>query len=251
MEGGPEEGRLQETPGAGWAVTAPKRIADLPTAERPREKMLARGCGSLTDAELLAIFFGSGTRGLSAVDLGRLFMEKYRTLNALSRLTFEELVQQKGIGEAKALHLAAAFELGRRLAREEGNRTPMDNSSALLSLLGAEMRQEPVEVLKVVILNTRLAVLGVELISRGSLTETIATPREILHPVILRRGYGFAVVHNHPSGDPSPSNADRQFTSRLRSAADVLQVRFLDHLIIGEASEHHPAYFSFRESGLL
>ena len=227
------------------------RIADIPEDDRPREKMLKRGAGSLTDAELLAIFFGSGTRGLSAIDLGKLFMQRYRSLNALSRLKFSELVQQKGIGEAKALHLAAAFELGRRLAVESDVPVMVDTTQALLQLVETEMRQEAVEVMLVVIVNTRLCLLGVERVSVGTLNETVASPREVLHPVLMRRGYAFALVHNHPSGDPSPSAADRSFTTRIRQAAELLQIRFLDHVIIGQQAEGRAGYYSFREAGML
>ncbi len=227
------------------------RIQDMPAGDRPREKMLRCGGGALTDAELLAIFFGSGVVGMSAVGLGKLFMDRYGSLHALSRLSVEELKAQKGIGEAKALHLAAAFELGKRLARQTYDGTPMDHPEAILNLLGAEMRAEPQEVLKVVLLTTRLTLLGVEELTRGTLNETIAHPRDILHHVIRRRAYGFIIVHNHPAGDPSPSSADRNFTRRLREASEIMQVTFVDHIIIGLPSLVHAGYFSFRENGAM
>jgi DNA repair protein RadC len=227
------------------------RIHDLPESERPREKMLRHGPGSLTDAELLAIFFGSGIVGLSAIGLGQLFIGRYSSLNALSRLSVGELQAQKGIGEAKALHLAAAFELGKRLARESYNGTPMNQPDAILSLMGAEMRAEPQEVLKIVLLNTRLTLLGIEEITRGSINETVAHPRDVLHHVVRRRAHGFVIVHNHPAGDPQPSTADRNFTRRLREASEIMQVSFIDHIIIGLPSAAHAGYFSFRENGAL
>jgi DNA repair protein RadC len=227
------------------------RIHDLPEGERPREKMLRHGPGSLTDSELLAIFFGSGIVGLSAIGLGQLFIERYRSLNALSRLSVDELQSQKGIGEAKALHLAAAFELGKRLARESYNGAPMNQPDAILSLMGAEMRAEPQEVLKIVLLNTRLTLIGVEEITRGSINETVAHPRDVLHHVVRRRAHGFVIVHNHPAGDPQPSTADRNFTRRLREASEIMQVSFIDHIIIGLPSAAHAGYFSFRENGAL
>lgn len=234
-----------------FPVPATHRIHDLPESERPREKMLRHGAGSLTDAELLAIFFGSGIVGLSAIGLGQLFIDRYSSLNALSRLTVEELRAQKGIGEAKALHLAAAFELGKRLARESYNGKPMNQPEAILSLLGAEMRAEPQEVLKIILLNTRLTLLGVEEVTRGSINETVAHPRDVLHHVVRRRAHGFVIVHNHPAGDPQPSTADRNFTRRLREAAEIMQISFVDHIIIGLPSPAHAGYFSFREHGAL
>ena len=227
------------------------RIQDLPESERPREKMLRHGPDSLTDAELLAIFFGSGVVGMSAVGLGKLFMSRYGNLHALSRLTIGELCDHKGIGEAKALHLAAAFALGKRLARQEYDGKPMSSADAILSHIGPELRAEPQEVLKILLLNTRLALIGVEEVTRGSLNETIAHPRDILHHVIRRRAHGFAVAHNHPAGDPSPSTADRTFTRRLREASEIMQITFVDHLIVGLPSSSHAGYFSFRENGML
>ena len=227
------------------------RIQDMPESERPREKMLRFGISSLSDAEILAIFFGSGIVGMSAVGLGKLFMDRYGSLHALSRLTVEELRAQKGIGEAKAIHLAAAFALGKRLARQEYDGKPMTTADAILNHIGPELRAEPQEVLKILLLNTRLSLIGVEEVTRGSLNETIAHPRDILHHVIRRRAHGFAVAHNHPAGDPSPSAADRTFTRRLREASEIMQITFVDHLIVGLPSSAHAGYFSFRENGML
>jgi DNA repair protein RadC len=232
-------------------ATPSARITDLPIDERPREKMLARGASALTDAELLAIFFASGTVGMSAIELGRVFMARYGSFHALSRLTIDEITQQRGIGVAKALHLAAAFELGKRLARQLPQDVVYEQPAELVGLIASEMRAEPVEVVKVILLNARCHVLGVEEISRGGLDSAAAVPRDILHPVLLRRAHGFALVHNHPSGDPAPSAADRGLTRRMAEASQTMGVRFHDHLIIGLPSEKHPGYFSFRENGML
>jgi DNA repair protein RadC len=178
-------------------------------------------------------------------------MQRYQSLNALSRLSVEQFQEQKGIKEAKALHLAAAFELGKRLARESYDGKPMNQPEAVLALLGAEMRAEPQEVLKVILLSTRLTLKGVEEVTRGSINETVAHPRDVLHHVVRRRAHGFIIVHNHPAGDPNPSTADRNFTRRLREASEIMQVSFLDHIIIGLPSAVHRGYFSFRENGVL
>ena len=139
------EARRLEPPAA---PVAP-RIHDLPESERPREKAALSGPSALSDPELLALFFGSGVVGVNAIELGRRFMERYRSLNALSRLSVEELCAQKGIGKAKAMHLAAAFELGKRLSRESHDGQPMNRPDAVLDLVGAEMRAEPQEVRRV------------------------------------------------------------------------------------------------------
>lgn len=228
------------------------RIHDLPPDERPREKLLQRGAQSLSDGELLALFFGTGTRGLSAVDLGRALLTKFGSLGALCRREVKELMQQKGIGEAKAIHLAAALELGRRLAAERFRDEPLDSPEALAEYLGPQLRPLAKESLRVVLLNTRLNLLATEEIHLGSVNETMAHPREILRPVIAHGAYAFVVAHNHPSGDPTPSQADRSFTQRLKQAAEILQVRMLDHIIIGQPGPQNPhGYFSFRETGAI
>ena len=227
------------------------RIMDIPEDQRPRERMIRHGAAVLSDEELLAIFFGSGTKGLSAIELGRLFMRRYRSLRELSRLSIEQFLEQKGIGEAKAVHLVAAFELGRRLAFEEWGQERMDSPEAVVGLLGPDLRTEPMEVLKVLLLNTQLGLMGIEEISRGTLNETIAHPRDVMHHVVTRRAYGFTLVHNHPSGDPMPSQADRTFTRRVREAAEIMQVKLFDHVIIGLPAPGRAGYFSFREHNML
>ncbi len=228
------------------------RIADIPEEERPREKLLRQGAGSLSDAELLAIFLRTGVRGVNAIEVGRRLLRRYgNKLSQLSRLSVSELLETKGLGEAKAIHLVACFELGKRLAREEHSNATFNHPAAVLDLLAAEMRAEPQEVLKVLLLDTRMKLLGVEELTRGTINETVAHPRDVLHHVIRRRAHAFVVVHNHPAGDPDPSAADRSFTRRLRESAETMQVQFTDHIIIGLPSHAHRGYFSFRENGML
>jgi DNA repair protein RadC len=138
-----------------------------------------------------------------------------------------------------------------RLARETLARQRMDSPDLIYALLGPEMRQLNKESLRVVLLNTRLQLLKVHEVSLGSLNESIAHPREILQPVLLHSAYGFVLVHNHPSGDPSPSDADRRLTVRLREAAHLLQVTMLDHVILGAEESGRLPYFSFKEAGLM
>lgn len=230
----------------------PPRIHDLPSEDRPREKLLRHGPAALTNAELLAIFFRTGIPGCNAVGMGRELLRRHGDkLSQLSRLGVSELCELKGIGEAKAIHLVATFELGKRLAREEHSGEAFDRAEAILNLLAAEMRAEPQEVLKVVLLDTRLKLVGVEEITRGTINETVAHPRDVLHHVIRRRAHAFVIVHNHPSGDPEPSAADRSFTRRLRESAETMQVKLVDHIIIGLPAAEHRGYFSFREHGIL
>lgn len=233
-------------------IHASQRIHDMPEEDRPREKMLKHGASALSDAELLALFFRTGLPGLSAIDIGRLLLKKYGSLTALSRQKITEIQKQKGLGPAKAMDLAAAFELGKRLARQEASNQRVDTPEAICQLLGPELRAEPLEVLKLVLINTRGYLIAVEELSRGGLTETLAHPREVLHAAIRHSAYGFILAHNHPSGDPSPSASDLSLTRRIRDAAILMQINFFDHVIIGAVSETRPlGYHSFRETGML
>jgi DNA repair protein RadC len=227
------------------------RIHDLPDSERPREKLCARGAAALDHAELLALFLGSGVRGRSAIEIGRELVTRYGSLGALGRLDVTQLAATRGIGLAKACHLAAAFELGARVAREQLSAAVLDSPEAIHQLLAPELGHLSHESLRVLLLDTRLRHAGWHEVSRGTVNETVAHPREILRPVLLRAAYGFVLVHNHPSGDPSPSHADRELTRRVRDAAALMQIRFLDHLIIGKPAPSRPPWFSFREAGEL
>ena len=157
----------------------------------------------------------------------------------------------KGVGPAKAVQLAAAFGLGQRLAFETIAARPMERPEAVYELLGAEMRTLERESLRVVLLDTKLHLLRVEEISLGSLNETTAHPREILRPAVVYAAFAFVLVHNHPSGDPTPSDADRRMTRKLIEAANLLQIRMNDHIIIGAPQPGKRPYFSFAEAGMM
>jgi len=145
--------------------------------------------------------------------------------------------------------LAAAFELGARVAREQLAAAVLDSPEVIYQHLAPQLQHLPHESLRVLLLDTRLRLAGTAEVSLGTVNETIAHPREILRPVIVRAAYGFVLVHNHPSGDPSPSSADRDLTRRVRDAAALMQVRFVDHLIIGRPAPGRSPWFSFREAG--
>ncbi len=229
----------------------PERICDLHETERPREKLLKLGPKALTDAELLAIFFRSGTKGANAVDIGRGLIRKHGSLQNLARRTVEDYQAEPGIGPVKAIELAAVFEMAVRVAQERLKSVPLDSPDLVYEFLGPEMRALNKESLRLLLVDTKYRLIRVEQISLGTLNETSAHPRDILRPVLVQGAYGFILVHNHPSGDPSPSSADIALTRRLREAAELLQVNFLDHVIIGSPSDAHDAYYSFRESGVL
>jgi DNA repair protein RadC len=232
-------------------MTVQLKIREMPRDDRPREKLAARGASALSDAELIAILLRTGIEGANAVEVARQLIEKYGSLGALSRCTVREIAKIKGIGLAKAAQLAAAFGLGQRLARETLSRQKIDTPELLYELLGPEMRALHKESLRVVLLDTRYHLLRLEEVSLGSVNESIAHPRDVFRPALIYSAYAVIVVHNHPSGDPSPSQSDHGLTRRLREAAELLQIRLLDHIIIGAPGEDRQPYFSFKEAGAL
>jgi DNA repair protein RadC len=183
--------------------------------------------------------------------LAKSLIKEWGTLRRLAGCTPGELAKVSGIGPAKAAELKAAFEMGRRMARPETQKLRVDRAGVIHDLLGAEMQGLPYESLRVLLLDTRHGLLEEKEISRGSLNESIAHPREIFRPAIAKGAYAIAVAHNHPSGDPQPSEADRRLTRRLAEAGTLLQIPLVDHVIIGAKRGEHSPYFSFREAGLL
>ena len=226
-------------------------IRDLPSDERPREKLAHLGPSALSNAELLALFLRTGTRGKSAVQIGQDLLRHFGSLNALGSAGLRSLQNAPGLGLAKAAQLVAAFELGARAAREQIQHVALDSPERIHSLFAPQLAWLGHEKLVVALVNARLEHVATEEISTGTLTETSAHPREILRAAILRNAFGFVLIHNHPSGDPTPSDADCRFTKRLDEAADLLKIRFIDHVIIGRPGEGREGYFSFREAGLV
>jgi len=228
------------------------RIQEIPTSDRPREKLAERGPASLTDAELLAIFLRTGRKGKGAVALAAELLATRGSLVGLSRCSVADLRNSvSGIGPAKAAELAAAFELGKRLARGGEERPVLDRAEVIYQRFGAEFQALGREELKVVLLDTKLRMILVEKISQGSLNECVAYARDIIRSAVVHSAYGLIVIHNHPSGDPAPSQADQRLTRRLAEAAELLQIQLLDHIIMGTAEGGRSPYFSFREAGSL
>jgi DNA repair protein RadC len=228
------------------------RIREIPPSDRPREKLAAHGADCLTDAELLAIFLRTGIKGKSAITLASELLKSKGSLRTLSRCQPAELSKAvPGMGPAKAAELAAAFELGKRLARGGTERPLLDSAEAIYEVFGTELQARDREVLKVVLLDTKLRLVRNEDVALGSLNECIAHPREIFRLAIMHSAYAAILVHNHPSGDPAPSQADHRLTRQLADAAKLLQINFLDHIIIGLPDGGRQPYFSFREAGVL
>jgi DNA repair protein RadC len=227
------------------------KIREMPQEERPREKLAAHGAAALTDPELIAILLRTGVVGANAVEVGRELLKRYGSLAGLSRCTVDELAKIRGVGFAKAVQLVAAFGLGQRLARETLSKQKIDSPELANELVGAEMRRLHKESLRVILLDTRYHLIRIEEVSIGSVNESIAHPRDVFRPAVVSSAYAMIVVHNHPSGDPSPSQTDHSLTRRLAEAAELLQIKLLDHIIIGAPSEQSAGYFSFKEAGVL
>lgn len=228
------------------------RIQDLPENDRPRERLLNTGADSLTNAELLAIFINTGLPGENAVQVAQRLLNTYRTLRNLSRRSAKELQKEfKGLGPAKTAHLVAAFELGRRAAQEEVLEDKMDSPELVYRYLGTDMARQGYETLRILVLNTKLCLVHDEVVFQGTLNESPAHPREIIRAALIHRAHAFILAHNHPSGDPAPSEADRRFTRRINEAAQLMQIELLDHVVIGAPRPGAKPYFSFKESGMI
>ncbi len=222
-------------------------IRDWPESERPREKLMARGAPALSDAELLAVFIGSGQRGCDAVELGRSLLADAGGLRGLLERSAAELGGLRGLGPARACRLAAALELASRhlaggLHRGEAVSDP-DTAARFLAL---KLRHLPHEVFACLYLDTRHRMLGFEELFRGTIDGAQVHPREVVRRCLAHNAAAVILAHNHPSGVPEPSAADRAITARLREALAMIDVRVLDHLVIGEG-----APVSFAARGLL
>jgi DNA repair protein RadC len=223
----------------------------MPPHDRPREKLERLGASALSDSELIAILLRTGIPGANAIEVARTLLSQFKSLGGLARCSVKEIASIKGVGPAKAVQLAAAFGLGSRLARESLAKSKIDSPELVYELLGAEMRALNRESLRVILLDTKYHLMRIEEISLGSLNESIAHPREIFRPALIYSAYAVIIAHNHPSGDPTPSEADHRLTRRLAEAAQLLQISLLDHVIIGSPIGEKPSFYSFKEAGIL
>ncbi len=226
-------------------------INDLPQDERPREKLAKHGAGSLSDAELLAIFLRVGVKGQSAIEIGKRLLETYGSLSQLSRLELSQLAQEYGLGLAKAAQLCASFEIASRIAKESVISTPINTPENIYKAMVPQLRIQTTESLHVMLADSRLCHVRTITVSQGTVNQTTCHPRDVLRPVINSQAYGFVLVHNHPSGDPNPSYADDKMTRSIIKAAELMQVRFVDHVIIGQSIDGKDPYYSYRESSEL
>src|ERR1700691_3936189 len=213
------------------------RLKDQPASERPRERLVAQGADALKPSELIAILLRTGLKGTSAIEIGKQVLQKFGTLDNLARASVADLRQVKGVGRDKAVTLVAAFTLARKMAKELREESPvLDNPETVAALLREDNRQYEVEHFQVLLLNTRRRLIRVEIISQGTLDTILVHPREVFKLAIAANASAIVLVHNHPSGDPTPSDADIKATRDLIRAGQLLKIEVIDHVIIGRAT---------------
>ena len=221
-------------------------IRDLPHGERPRERLRALGAGSLSNAELIAILLRTGVEGESVLSLSIGLLARMNGLPGMARVTYGELCAEKGISEAKPSQLLAAFELGRRLvSMSPEDRAVIRSPQDVVNLLAAEMGYLDQEHLRVLLISTRGEVMGIHEVYQGNVNSSVVRVAEVVRPAIRENCPSIIVVHNHPSGDPSPSPEDVLVTRKIASGAEMLDIELLDHVVIGGQS-----HVSLKEKGL-
>lgn len=221
-------------------------IQNIPASERPRERLLRYGPEAMTTAELIAIILGSGMKGMPILELSQQIVARFGTLEKLSEATIEELCQVKGLGQAKALQLKAAFSLGARMA----NKTPLskfriEQPVHAYNLIKDEIAKEKREFFIAILLDSKGFVICHHVIAIGTLSNALVHPREVFYPAIRHSAASLILAHNHPSGDPTPSNQDFEITHTLVAAARHIGIPINDHIIIG-----HEKYASMRQLGI-
>jgi len=232
-------------------MTTNPRIKDMAAKDRPRERLAADGAEALSNADLVAILLRTGMKGYSAIHIAQQLLARFGTLEELARASLDQLRQVKGVGRDKAIALKSAFTLAQRMARELQQETPvLDTPERIADLLREETRLYDVEHFQVVLLNTRRKLIRVEQISQGTLDTILVHPREVFKLAIAANASALVLVHNHPSGDPTPSEADIKVTRDLIRAGHLLKIEVLDHVIIGKrTAERAKDFLSLRELG--
>jgi len=227
------------------------RLKDQPASERPREKLAAGGPAACSPAELIAILLRTGLKGTNVVEIGKQLLARYGSLHALAQASAADLQKVKGIGRDKAVTLVAAFTLARLMAKELRTESPvLDHPDAVALLMREDCRLREVETFQVLLLNARRRLLKVEEISHGTLDTILVHSREVFRAAISANAAALVLVHNHPSGDPTPSEADIKVTRDLIRAGQLLKIEVLDHVIMGRATaERAKDWVSLKELG--
>ncbi len=223
-------------------------IKNWAVEDRPREKLLSRGTESLSDAELIAILIGSGTRDVTAVELSRMILHSAgNNLHELGKLNIVELMKIKGIGKVKAIQLMAALELGRRRNRSDVSiKLKINSSKDVFNFFQPNLGDLAHEEFWILILNRSNQIIDKVRISQGGISGTVIDTRIILRSAIEKLASGLVLCHNHPSGNIQPSDADKKITDKIKTAANYMEINLLDHIIIADKN-----FFSFADEGIL
>lgn len=224
------------------------KIKALPRSERPVEKTITKGASALSNSELLAILLGSGTREKSAIGLAEDIISKDKSgISHLTESSVQELMSINGVGQSKAARVVAAVELGKRISTAPRvKRMGVESSDDIARLFIEDMRYEKREIFKALLLNPRGEIISIETVSVGELTSTLVHPREVFSQAVKRSAAGIVFVHNHPSGNPEPSEEDIKTTERLVACGKLLGIVVIDHIIIGDGQ-----YCSMQSLGLM
>lgn len=226
----------------------PEGIKSWPQDDRPREKLLKKGAGALSNSELLAILLRTGVKGNSALDLARKMLAKFGTFRNMSHTDAREWEEFKGLGPAKIAQIKAALEIGRRFREDEflGGKQKIATAKDVVDIIMPQMRDLKTEVFKVIYLNSNNKIIDIADAAVGTVNQAGPIVREIIHAALQKFAAAIICVHNHPSANIAPSPEDKKITGELSAAAKLLGIRMLDHIIIGDGS-----YFSFADEGMI
>jgi len=225
-----------------------KAIKNWPKDDRPREKLLKKGAQALSNSELLAILLRTGTKGLSAIDLARKVIKKFGTFRNMAHTDVRDWMEFKGLGSAKVAHIQAALEIGRRFREDElrDEKQKIDSAKDVVDILMPQLRDLKTEVFKVVYLDSNNGIIDIANAAIGTVNQAMPIVREIIHSALQKFAVSIICVHNHPSANINPSIQDKKFTRELKEAGKLMEIKVLDHVIIGDGE-----YFSFSDEGIL
>ncbi len=226
----------------------PTGIKSWPKDDRPREKLLKKGAGSLSNSELLAILLRTSVEGSSAIDLARQIIDKFGTFRNMSHSDIREWKKFKGMGPAKIAQINAALEIGRRFREDEviSARQQIVSAQDIVNIIMPQMRDLKTEVSKIVYLNSDSRIIDISDAAIGTVNHAIPIVREIIHAALQKFTTSIICIHNHPSANLTPSHEDKKFAAKLTDAGKLMDIKVLDHIIIGDDS-----YYSFAEHGLM
>lgn len=224
------------------------RIFELAEEDRPREKLLLKGKAALSDAELIAILIGTGTAACSAVDLARMLLASVgNNLGAVARMSLSDLCKFKGIGEAKAISIISALELGRRRKEQDPPKfLKITGSRQIYELMRPDLHDESVEQVYLLLLNRTNGLIKKERVSQGGISASVVDPKVVFRFALEQGAHSLILIHNHPSGNLQPSESDKRLTQRLQKIGKELEILLLDHLIYTDQG-----YFSFADEGIM